>query len=257
MAEEWVKNAHSEARATFNARSEVEVELGALKENHSKMAEQLKEAVRARDSTEAGLKTIEKQFEDIRKQLHYTEINMATEKQLVTELHEELWKARKAAQLLKEAAETEKQATYTLGMEETQARLTKEFSAIVRDYCDISWGKALNATGVPADSGLRRPESIYYNPEICELLDPNFSHPEQATQVFELPKVDQVPPASLEVPKDFHQDTGKGKEAETFKGKGKGQDKKKNSSNPTEKASDTAVSQSDQAADPEVPKTKA
>ena len=50
MAEEWVKNARGEARAAFDARSEVEVELGALKENHSKMAEQLKEAVRARDS---------------------------------------------------------------------------------------------------------------------------------------------------------------------------------------------------------------
>ena len=45
MAEDWVKNAHSEARAAFDARSEVEVELSALKENHSKMAEQLKEAV--------------------------------------------------------------------------------------------------------------------------------------------------------------------------------------------------------------------
>ena len=90
MAEEWVKNAHSEAKAAFDARSEVEVKLGALKENHSKMAEQLKEAVRARDNAEAGLKTTEKQFEDIRKQLHYTEINMATEKQLVTELREKL-----------------------------------------------------------------------------------------------------------------------------------------------------------------------
>ena len=50
MAEEWVKNACGEARAALDARSEVEVELGALKENHSKMAEQLKEAVRARDS---------------------------------------------------------------------------------------------------------------------------------------------------------------------------------------------------------------
>ena len=67
------------------------------------MAEQLKEVVRARDSAEAGLKTTEKQFEDIRKQLHYTEI-----KQLVTELREELRKAREAAQLLKEAAEAEK-----------------------------------------------------------------------------------------------------------------------------------------------------
>ena len=59
MAEEWVKSAHSEAKAAFEA------ELGALKENHSKMAKQLKEAVKARDSAEAGSKTTEKQFEDI------------------------------------------------------------------------------------------------------------------------------------------------------------------------------------------------
>ena len=65
MAEEWVKNACGEAWAALDARSEVEVELGTLKENHAKMAEQLKEVVRARDSAEAGLKTIEKQFEDI------------------------------------------------------------------------------------------------------------------------------------------------------------------------------------------------
>ena len=39
MAEEWVKNARCETKAAFNAQSEVEVELGALKENHSKMAE--------------------------------------------------------------------------------------------------------------------------------------------------------------------------------------------------------------------------
>ena len=49
---------------------------------------------------------------------------MATEKQLMTEFREELRKAREAAQLLKEVAEAEKQAAYTLGMEETQARLT-------------------------------------------------------------------------------------------------------------------------------------
>ena len=67
MAEDWVKSSCNEARATFDARSEVEVELGALKENYSKMAEQLKEMVRVRDSAEAGLKTTEKQFEDIRK----------------------------------------------------------------------------------------------------------------------------------------------------------------------------------------------
>ena len=119
MAEDWVKSARNEARAAFDARSEVEVELGALKENHSKMAEQLKEVVRARDSIEADLKTTEKQFEDIRKQLHYNEINLATEKQLVTELREELRKAKEAAQLVKEAAKAEKQAANMLGVEET------------------------------------------------------------------------------------------------------------------------------------------
>ena len=56
----------------------------------------------------------------------------------MTELREELRKAREAAQLLKKAAEVEKQAAYMLGMEETQARLTKEFSAVCRDYYDIS-----------------------------------------------------------------------------------------------------------------------
>ena len=55
-----MKNARSEARAVLDARSEMEMELGALKENYSKMAEQLKEAVRARDSAKASLKTTEK-----------------------------------------------------------------------------------------------------------------------------------------------------------------------------------------------------
>ena len=160
MAEEWVKNARGKTRVALDARAEVEVEIGVLKENHAKMAKQLKEAIRARDSAEAGLKTTERQFEEVRKNLHYTEINLATEKQMVTELREELRKAREAAQLLKEAAKAEKQAAYTLGVQETQGRLTEEFSAVARDYCDISWGKALYVAGIPTDSSLRRPESI-------------------------------------------------------------------------------------------------
>ena len=42
VAEEWVKNAGGETRVALDARVEVEVELGALKENHAKMAKQLK-----------------------------------------------------------------------------------------------------------------------------------------------------------------------------------------------------------------------
>ena len=107
------------------------------------------------------------------------------------------------------------------------------------------------------DSDLRRPKSIYYDPDFRELSGPDSSHPEQATQVSAQPEAKQVPPAPLEAPKDSHQDAGKGKEIETLKGKAKGQDKKKDSSNPAEKASDIAPSQPDQTADPGVPKTKA
>ena len=79
-----------------------------------------------------------RQFKEMRKELHYSEINLATKKQMVTELREELRKAREAAQLLKEATEAEKQAAYALGVQETQGKLTEEFSAVAKDYCDIS-----------------------------------------------------------------------------------------------------------------------
>ena len=75
-----MKNALGETRVALDARAEVEAELGALKEKQAKMAEQLKEAVRARDSAEACLKTTKRQFEEVRKELHYSEINLATKK---------------------------------------------------------------------------------------------------------------------------------------------------------------------------------
>ena len=96
MAEDWVKDARNEAKAEFNARSEVKKEVGNLKEEQAKLSEQLKEAIRAKDSSNAGLKNAEKQAEEQRKQLHYTEINLATEKQLVKDLREELQKVREA-----------------------------------------------------------------------------------------------------------------------------------------------------------------
>ena len=68
----------------------------------------MKQALRDKDSAEAGLKTTERQAKDLCKELHYYKINLATEKQMVTDLREELRKAREAAQLLKEATEAEK-----------------------------------------------------------------------------------------------------------------------------------------------------
>ena len=142
-------------------------------------------------------------------------------------------------------------------MEETQARLTDDISAVARDYCDISWSKALDAARILADSSLRQLESIYYDSDIRELPDPSSFLLEQAAQVSEVPKADQVPPAPVEASMDSHQDAGKGKEAETLQGKDKGKEKRKDSSKPIEKASNTAISQPEQATDPEALKAKA
>ena len=98
---------------------------------------------------------------------------------------------------------------------------------MARDYCDITWGKALDVAGIPADFSLRRPQSIYYDLDICELSGPSSSPLEQPAQVSEVSKANQVPPAPVEVPTDSRQDAGKGKEAEAPQGKDKGKDKGK------------------------------
>ena len=221
MAEEWVKNSRNETRAALDARDTAEAQLGALKDKQAQLAEQVKQALRDKDSAEAGLKTTERQAEDLRKKLHYCEINLATERQMVTDLREELHKAKEAAQLLKEAVEAEKQAAYALGVQETQSRLTKEFFAVAKDYCDITWGKALDAAGIPADSSLRRPESIYYDSDIHELPNSGSPPPKQTAQVSEAPTTDQAPPAPVEVPTDSCQDAGQGKKVEVPQSKDK------------------------------------
>ena len=78
-------------------------------------------------------------------------------------------------------------------MEETQVRLIEELFVVCREYCGISWGKALNVVRLPVDSDLRRLESVYYDPEIRELPNPDSSHPEQAPPTSAQPLVDQAP----------------------------------------------------------------
>ena len=67
-----------------------------------------------------------------------TEIDLATQKQLVIDLKVELQKVKEGAQLAREAAEVEKKALYQLGVEETQVRLAEELLEVCRDYCDMS-----------------------------------------------------------------------------------------------------------------------
>ena len=123
-----------------------------------------------------------------------------------------------------------------MGVQETQSRLTEEFSVVARDYCDITWGKALDVAGVPVDSNLRRPESIYYDSDICELLGPGSPPSEHPAQVSEVPITEQVPLAPVEIPTDSRQDASQGKEVETPQSKDKSKDKGKG------KTSDTTIS---------------
>ena len=58
MAEDWVKDARNEAKAEFNATSEVEKEVGNLKEEQAKLSEQLKEAIRQRTVLKQALRML-------------------------------------------------------------------------------------------------------------------------------------------------------------------------------------------------------
>ena len=107
----------------------------------------------------------------------------------------------------------------------------------------------------PCGLWLKATWEYYYDPEIRELSGPNSSHPEQTTQASEQSMADQAPPAPLEVPKDSNQGGGQGKKAEDPKGVDKGQDKKKNSSDPKEKALDTIAIQLGQTVDSVISKT--
>ena len=90
VAEEWVKNVCDEVRAEANSCLETEKAFGALKQKQAGLSEKLKEAIQACQSAEAGLKTTERQVEDMRQQLHITKINLATEKQSILDLKAEL-----------------------------------------------------------------------------------------------------------------------------------------------------------------------
>ena len=218
VAEEWAKRFRDETRAAHQARDTAEDHLNVLRTQQKQLAEQVKKANQDKASAEAGMKNMEKQAETIRGELHLCQINMETEKQMVLSLREELRQAKEAAQLQKEAAEAEKQASYALGVEETQSRLTEEFAAVAREYCDVTWGKALDVAGVPGDSSLRRPESVYYDPEIQPLSDSDPPPPEQPASTPEAPVATLDLPASVEGPTVSHQDAGQGEKAEASQG---------------------------------------
>ena len=131
---------------------ETEKALGTTKEENKGLLSKLATEERERKFAQVGLKNVEAQAKDQRKLLYQTKIEQATSRQLVLDQRAELQQAKKIAQLAKEAAEAEKQASYLLGVEETQIRLIEELSKMCRDYCNVTWAEALNVTRVLANS---------------------------------------------------------------------------------------------------------
>ena len=80
VAEEWAKNSREELNAEVQSHLAVEKAAGALKLEKERLNKEIKEAFKARDSAEVSLKTTTKQAEDMRQQLHLSEINLTTEK---------------------------------------------------------------------------------------------------------------------------------------------------------------------------------
>ena len=105
----------------------------------------------------------------MRQQFHLSEINLATEKQMVLDLKAKLSKTKEVAHLAREAAEAAMAVSYERGVADTEARLTEEVATVCRDYITMSWGVALDRAVVPADSDLRKIENIFFPEDIREI----------------------------------------------------------------------------------------
>ena len=90
MAEEWYREANNHAKAEALTRADVEKSLGAVKQEQLVLSEKLKSADQTRSSVEVGLKTVERSAKEQRQKLHSTEIDLATQKQMVIDLQVEL-----------------------------------------------------------------------------------------------------------------------------------------------------------------------
>ena len=95
--EEWVKDVWYDVKNEVHLCLETEKALGAAKEENKELLSKLIAKERERKSTKAGLKNAQTQAEDQRKLLYQIEIELATLRQLVMELKEDLQKAKEVA----------------------------------------------------------------------------------------------------------------------------------------------------------------
>ena len=119
MVEEYCRNNCKLAEVEAFSCAKVEKSIGSLKQENFKLSEKFKEAEKGRRSAEAGLKNAKTQAEDQHQKLFVIETSHVTERQTVLDLRAALQKAvkevrlaKEESQLVREAAEAEKKASY-------------------------------------------------------------------------------------------------------------------------------------------------
>lgn len=80
MAKNWLKDAWNEARLADNLCAEANKALGIAEQKNKKLTTKLTTKERGRKSAEASLKNAQKQANEQRQKLHYSEIELATDK---------------------------------------------------------------------------------------------------------------------------------------------------------------------------------
>ena len=221
MVEEWVNKARNDTKSEVNLRLETVKALRALKEENKDPLSKLITEERERKSAQAGLKIAEAQAEDPCKLFYQTGIELATSKQLALDLKAELQKVKESAQLAREATEVEKQASYILDVEKSQARLTDELAEACKDYCNVTWDEALNVARVLVDSALRQLGGIYYHSDIHEVPNAQTALVPEASEQSLVAQTALPPPEALKGSSETG-NQGQGAEGAKDKGKGKG-----------------------------------
>ena len=168
VAEDWVRNATTNLNVEIQNRHDVEKALGTANHERTQLAEKLKVVENGRKSVEAGLKSAEAQVEDQRKELYTTQLNLATEKAVVLDLQPKLKGAEEALKMAQEATIAAETSAYERGVLETETRLTVEVTAICREYCAETYNQALDRTGIPPNSDLRKTDQMYYPEDLKE-----------------------------------------------------------------------------------------
>ena len=190
VAEDWVQSATNSLNAEIQNRHDIEKALGVVNHEKTQLAEKLKVVESRQKSAEAGLKSVEVQVEDQRKELSTTQLNLTSEKAAVLDLKSQLQKAEEVLKVAQEVATAVDTSAYERGVLETEARLTAEVTAVCEEYCAEMYNQALDRAGTPANSDLRRVDQVYYPEDLRENMTATLP-----LTAFPLPPLEQSFPA--------------------------------------------------------------